>query len=572
MTVIETRPETEAPPIGNAVPPKTLDALVGSSDHKTIGRTWIAGGLVLLTAATVISGLAGFEASDLGGFALVEDGDQFAQLWSLGRVLFLFGGVLPILVGLGTFLVPLQIGAPALAFARGASGAVWTWMVGIGLLIGSYVLNGGPGGGQGDFVVLWATSLGVVALALMWAMTILATTILGARTRGMSLDRVPATTWSFFVFSLFGLLALPLLIAELVIVYVQVRHGFLPLGSRLGLTGVVDSLSLAPTIYWLGIPVLGIAADVIGTHTSRPVRAHRAVLASIGMLGITAFASEFFSFASSRTADFNNELLIIGVAASILPILGVLGLVGDSLRQGTLRMTTALLGSLIAGLVLLLASVTSLLAQAAPVAVFIDEDTPVSFDLDRVLVLNGTTFHDGIRGMVLAATMVAIISALHHWAPKLWGRRLSEPLGLLGVASAAAGGVLWGLGSILAGIDDQAAYPVADLVGGENVEFFNLIAAVGMVLVVVAAVTVTVNALGTALAKGSGKGPDRWTGATLEWATASPPAFGNFERAPVVRSALPLIDGKSDTGCGPAPGDDATAADDDATTDLESSR
>ena len=541
----------------------TLDGLIGSADHKTIGRGWISAGLLFLVAATVITVLAGFEATDFGSFAIVEDGDQFAQVWSLGRELLLFGAIVPILIGLATYLVPLQVGAPAVVFARGAAGAFWTWLLATGLLIGAYLLNGGPGGGRADFVVLWAIALGVMVVSLAWAMITIATTILAARTRGMTLERVPLTTWSFLVFSIVGLLSLPVLIVELVVIYVQVRHGFLPLGSRLGLTGVLESMSLAPIVYWVALPVLGMAVDIIGVHTSQPVRAHRPVMVAIGALGVLVYSADHFGLASVRLIDLNHELLVIAIAASVLPVFAVLVMSANSLRRGKVRITTALVGALISVLVLLLAAAASLLALGEPVALFINDDTSASLSLDNLLVLNGTTFHDGIRGMVLGAVIVAIVAALHHWAPKLWGRRLSETLGMASILAAAGGAVLWGLGAILAGIDDQAAYPVATLVGGGNVELYNMIAAIGMVLVAIAAIALTVNVLGAAFGSNSNDG-DGWSGTTLEWATSSPPPFGNFDSPPVVRSATPLLDGPLAQGdavdaAGESPGQAGTA-------------
>lgn len=567
MALTETRPETTVGPDGEATSPATLDGLIGSSDHKTIGRAWIALGLIVAVGAAVITAIAGFEATSLADYAIVEDGEEFTQVWSLGRELLLLGGIVPILIGLATYLTPLQIGAPAMAFPRGAAGAFWTWLLGVALLVASYLLNGGPGGGQSDFVVLWAVSLGMILAALVWAMVVIATTILGARTQGMLLERVPHTTWSFLVFSLIGLLALPIMMAELVVVYVQVRHGFLPLGARDGLTGVLDGLSLAPGLYWVGIPLLGMAVDMIGVHTEAPVRSHRAVMAAIGLFGILAYGMDYFAMASLRALDFNHELLALTLALGVLPVLAVLGLAGSSLRGGKLNLNPPLVGSLVAGLLLLLATAVSLLGLAEPVALFLAEDLDVGIDLDRLLVLNGTTFHDGVRGIVMGAAVVIVIAALHHWATKIWGRRAAQPLGFLAILAAAGGAVLWGAGGILSGVDDQAAYPVSTLVGGENVEAFNVLAWLGMLLVLVGALVGLISVAGAIVGSGSPK-PDPWTGTTLEWLAASPPSAGNFRSPPVVASAFPLEDMAREAEAGsPAADtsgdpDDSTASDD----------
>lgn len=542
MALTETRPETDASPVPAAAQSTTLDGLIGSADHKTVGRMWIGAGLVFLIAGLVVSVIAALEASDLGGFAIVDDADQFTQIWSLGRELLLFGAIVPILVGLGTYLVPLQIGAPAIAFARGAAGAFWTWLIATGLLVVAIVLNGGPGGGRVDFIVLWAVASAVMLAALAWAMVTLATTILGARTGGMTLERAPQTTWSFLVFSLVGLLSLPILIAELVLVYVRVRHGFVPIGTRQSLTGVMDSPNLVPALYWLAVPVLGMAVDIIGVHTGRAMRSHKAIMTAIGALGILGYSADFFSFASVRPLQMDHALLVISIAAAALPTLAVLGLAGDSIRNGAPRMGASLIGALVAGLLFLLATVVSLLGLIEPVALFIENDTSASIALDRLLILNGTTFHDGVRGLIIGATIVLFIAAFTHWSTKIWGRQMKEPLSLLAVLLAAVGAIVWALGAVLAGVDDQPAYPTSTLGGGENVEFFNLIAMIGIAVLTVGVVIAALNVAQAAL----GRGPttaDPWTGSTLEWATSSPPAFGNFDNAPLVRSATPLAGG-----------------------------
>jgi len=547
MALTESRTPTEARAAG-APETATLDGLVGSADHKTLGRFWIAGGLLFLLGSLVVSAAAGLEAIDLGGFTVASDADQFAQIWSLGREVLLFGGLLPILVGLATYLAPLQIGAPAIAFARGAAGAFWAWLIGTVLLVVSYIFNGGPGGGRADFVVLWTVSLGLVILALLWAMVIVATTVLGARTVGMTLDRVPFASWSFLVFCLYGILTLPLVVADLVLTYVRVRHGFVPLDARQSLVGVTNLFTYAPTLFWLAIPALGMAADAIGVHTGRPVMLRKPIMAAIGALSVTSYGAVYFSFGSVRPVDFNNFMLVADIAATVVPILAVLGLAGESIRRGTPRMNVAFIGSMLGGLLFLLTAVAALLGLFEPVQLWLIDKADTGSP-DKLLVLNGTAFHDGLRGIAVGATVVAITGALHHWAPKFWGRRMTEALGFGAVLAAAGGGVLWGLGGILAGVDNQPAYPVSSLAGGDNVELYNLIALVGIAAVAAGALLTALNAAQAAVGRNTAAaGGTAWSGLTLEWATSSPPSPGNFDQPPVVRSATPLADAVPDSG------------------------
>ena len=60
--------------------------------------------------------------------------------------MFLFA--IPVLIGLATYVTPLQVGANTVAFPRAAAAAFWGWLVGSGMLIAAYAINGGPDGGS----------------------------------------------------------------------------------------------------------------------------------------------------------------------------------------------------------------------------------------------------------------------------------------------------------------------------------------------------------------------------------------------------------------------------------------
>lgn len=569
MALTETRPETNEAPVIETRSPSSVEGLLGSGDHKTIGRLFIGGGALGLAGALVVGIVAVFYANNLDDLAS-GDTDLLPQIWSLSRDLALFGGLVPLLVGLAVYIVPLQIGAPSLAFPRGASAAFWSWALGSGLLILAYVFNGGPGGGRRDFVVLWAASLAMMVGALLWALVCLAATILGARTVGMSLDRAPQTTWSFLVFALVGLFSLPVLMAELLMAFVRIRYFHLPISESAQLTSVADGVNLAPSIYWLGIPVLGISADIIAAHTGQPLRMHRAIMVAIGLFGLLSFGADVVGLASLRAVDFNNGFLVVGLAAAILPVLGTLALSGDSIRTGSLVPRVPLVGALLSGLLLLLATATSLLGLIEPVAGWIDDVFDQNL-LENTLVLNGTRFHEAIRALVIGAALVGSIAALHHWSAKIWGRRMAEPVGFLALLAAAGGSVILAIGELAAGIDDQPWLPAR--AGDDYSSGLATISLIGAVVLAAGAVILLGNVLMTVVStsgKPAGSSAPPWSGATLEWATASPPPVGNFPAPPIVTSASPLADGElqyaviGDTDSPDDAGDGASAKEDES--------
>lgn len=542
MALTETRTVKEDAPAGATAQAATFDAVIGTGDHKTIGRVFIGSGVLFLLGSLVVAVVGVFMANNFDG---LDDGavDTLPQVWSLGRDLTLFGGVVPILMGLAVYLVPLQVGAPSLAFARGAAASLWTWLLGTGLLIVAYIFNGGPGGGRRDFVVLWAFSLAMMVGALVWTMICITTTILGARTKGMTLERVPVTSWGFFVFSLVGIFSLPILMGELLLSYLRIRYLHLPIEESAQLTGVMDGFSLAPALYWVGIPVLAMAAEMIAVHTDRPLAFHKPIMMALGLFGILTFGADVVGLASVRGVDFNNALLTVGLFAVIVPILATLALAGDSIRFGAVTVRTALVGALVSGLLLLLAAVVSLLATIEPIMGFLDEIGVAGIDMTNTLILNGTRFHEGVRALVVGAAVVSIIAAVHHWGVKIWGRRLAESLGSLSVAAAAAGSIIWAIGEIAAGYDDQPWLPARSTDG--FAEIFGVISLVGVAVLAVG-VAVLALSMATSLLGGkvSGSAPNAWVGSTLEWATPNPPPVGNFPAPPIVQSASPLADGE----------------------------
>ena len=549
MALTETRPDTDEPALTSvsAEPASPVDGILGTGDHKTIGRLWIGFGLLSLAGGLVFALLAAVELVDLSSFGIAEDADQLTQLWSLGRDMLLFGGIVPLLVGLATYIVPLQVGASSIAFARGAAAAFWTWFVATDILVLAYIMNGGPAGGRTDFVLLWTLALGVMVASILWALICVATTVLGARAAGMTLDRVPYSTWSFFVFAVGSLLALPVMLAELTLAYLDVKYGFLPTkADRTLLVAIADSVYLTPAIYWLAVPTLGMALDVIGVHTGRPVRQHRMLLAMLSFYGFVAYGADMLSFAwRGRPIDYDNALLLLAILAAVLPVLVILSAGGDSVAKGKPSGSTPLMAVLLAGLLLLLASVAALLGLVDPYLGFIESLS--GEEIDYSLDLFGTSFHEGVRALVLGGVILGLIGAIHHWAHKIWGRSLDGRVGFVTVLVAAAGSVMWGTTKIVAGFLDQPRLPLQASDPENGVEFLNFIGAAGIGLLVLAGVLLLLNAVAAMLGR-AGSAAEPWRGVTLEWATTSPPSYSNFTQVPVVTSATPLADLIDDEG------------------------
>jgi heme/copper-type cytochrome/quinol oxidase subunit 1 len=145
-----------------------------------------------------------------------------------------------------------------------------------------------------------------------------------------------------------------------------------------------------------------------------------------------------------------------------------------------------------------------------------------------------------IHYVLFGGTVFALFSAVYYWFPKITGRLLDEALGrwhfwLVVVGFNTTFFVQHVLG--LLGMP-RRVYTYPDLPGWGTL---NLISTVGAGILTFGIMVFCCNLL-VSLFFGAAAGDDPWNAWTLEWAATSPPAPGNFERVPPVRSRRPLWD------------------------------
>jgi cytochrome c oxidase subunit 1 len=513
---------TEAPPAAPAetapevpVEPRGVVAVLGTGSHLTIGRLWLAGAAVFLLLTVVAGVLLGIERITLDELEVLGN-DGAAQFFSLYRVGITFLVVLPLFLGLATAVVPLQVGTPTVAFPRAAAAAFWTWLAGSILLLVAYGIDGGPGGADPDAVALWILALGLVVAALLVGTVCVVTTIVALRTPEMTLLQVPPFSWSMVVAGVLWLLSLPPLLAGLLLAYLDLQHGQLLFGADgalIGEGGMLNWVFAQPQVYVMAIPVLGVLAEIVPVCTGTVQRVRGAVWAGIAAFGALAFG------AWAQTAydpELVEEALYIGVAfAILLPVLVVVGGMGDCAQRGTLTVRPPLV---VAGLstLLLLGAVTG-----GAVAVI----TPLD--------LLGTTWEVGHLNLVFTASLVSAAAALAWWSPRLFGRPVPRAASVGSALVIAAGGATLAVAEGIAGLLDQPAYSFVLFDPRDAVEPLNTVAAVGAIVLALGAAVLVLGLARVGLSRGDdGDGDDPWGGQTLEWSTGP---------VPVVTSATPLV-------------------------------
>ncbi len=352
----------------------------------------------------------------------------------------------------------------------------------------------------------------------------------------MTMIRVPAFTWSILAVSTGILLSAPVFAAGLLLLYLDQHfgggvfapaqvHGNLLWQHTLWLYG-------RPDVYLVIVPALGALTDVVATHARRPLLQPAAAKAFIFLALILCFGI--------LAADGSIEKAVLIPTPTVLTLLiaapvGLLVL----LWLGTIR-PRQLHGHLslayVAGFVLLL------------VAGAVNGAIAPSQHLHGGLTGAGSAWTVGqVHALLFGAPTLAAFAAITHWAPKIYGKGLNLVLGALQFVCLFVGFLVMAFGQWLAGYDG-APWHVSSYVGSRASSWATYagLSSAGGVLVALGLLLFAGNAAITWARAGqlpeASRQADPYGGATLEWATSSPPPEDNFDTLPEIRSDAPLAD------------------------------
>jgi heme/copper-type cytochrome/quinol oxidase subunit 1 len=521
------------------------------TDHKYIGSLFVAAALVFLLVGAVLAAI--MRAQLTTADASVVGAHTYDQLFTMHGTFSVFLFLLPVWLGLGSAIVPLQVGASRIAFPRVHAMSFWLFLIGAAMVAAAPAASdvfsgwtlsspipdklGFPGNGP-DFLIL---GLGLVCVAAVLVAVNLIVTILQLRAPGLSLRRVPVFAWSMMVSSAVMILALPVLVGAFVMLFVDRHYGASLFSGYTGGRG--GNPLIWPRLFWFGaypllwallIPALGAVTQIVATFCRRPLFSHDRAAAALGAVGVLSFAgwgSEVTTLHHARPMFILGALAVLApVALLVLNWLATLRVAGKetpdrrALRRGFGEppMVWAL------GLLPVLG-----LGLAASVVSALDA---------------GRSAHTNYwqagqqHALFFGAATIGAVAALTFWAPKLWGRQLSAALGRLEALAVIGGTLLMVLGMLVLGAQDMALH-LPSYTSDDGWGVGNLAVTVGGAIMGLGLLLLVLDLLvSVVLRRGDVAGPDPWAGHTLEWATPSPPPIHNFDALPEIRSATPLLD------------------------------
>ncbi len=526
---------------------------VFSQDAKVIaiqyGGTAVAIGLVGLVLSWLMRLQLGFPDT----FAFIDATDYYQFITVHGMIMVIYLLTALFLGGFGNYLIPLMVGARDMVFPYLNMVSYWVYLCAVLILVASFFVEGGPTGagwtlyppqsitegtpGSEGGIILMLVSLALFIIGFTMGGLNYVVTVLQARTRGMTLMRLPLTVWGIFVATILALLAFPALFVGCIMMTLDKLLGtsfFMPemisLGQQLEYDGGSPILFQHlfwffghPEVYIVALPAFGIVSDLLAVHARKNIFGYRMMVWAIVIIGALSFVvwahhmyvsgmHPYFGFFFATTT------LIIAVPTALKVYNWVL-----TLWHGDIHLTLPMLFSLAFLVTFINGGITGLFLGNVTV------DVPLS---DTMFVV--AHFH-----MVMGiAPLMVVFGAIYHWYPKITGRMLHEGMGKFHFWVTFLGAYtiflplhyigLQGVPRRYFEFGDTAFIP-------DSVTTLNAFVTVVTLTVGFAQIVFFYN-MWRSYKHGKVAGDNPWGATTLEWQTAeTPPGHGNFgEELPLV--------------------------------------
>jgi cytochrome c oxidase subunit 1/cytochrome c oxidase subunit I+III len=513
---------------------------IASTDHKQLG-------IMYLWLALFFFVIGGLEAMAIRAQLALPDNDLISpelynQIFTMHGTTMIFLVLMPAMIGLATYLVPLMIGANEMAFPRLNAFSFWMTCLGGMLLYFSFFAGGAPDAGWFNYAPLsesnYSPTKGVdyflVGLILTGIGSIGAglnfiTTILTLRSPDIKLTMLPLFVWMILVNGFLMLAAFPLLNAGLFMMLIDRQfdaHFFIP--STGGSAILWQHFFWAfghPEVYILALPAFGIISEVIPVFSRKPIYGYKFVASSsvaIALLSYSVWAHHMFTVGLSNAINgfFAISSMLIGIPTG----LKVINWIG-TLHKGSITLSIPMLFA-IAFLVDFTFGGLSGISFAI---------VPIDWQLTDTYYLVAHLHY-----VFLGGSLFGIFAGIYYWFPKISGRMLSTSLGKWHFWLFVLGfNLTFFLQHILGIIGmPRRIYTYPDL---PYWKVLNIFSSIGAVFMFIGMAIFFWNIYKT-LKKPRTVVANPWDAWTLEWSTPSPPELKNFDKIPQVHSRRPLWD------------------------------
>ena len=520
---------------------RTVISWVTSTDHKTIGYMYLITAFLWFCFGGVLALLIRAELFE-PGLQIVASKEQYNQLFTMHGTIMLLLFATPLFAGFANVIMPLQIGAPDVAFPRLNMFAYWLYLFG-GLIAASGFLTPQGAASFGWFAyaplssAVYSPGLGgdlwVFGLALAGFGTILGavnfiTTVVTMRAPGMTMFRMPVFTWGVLITSLLVLMAFPPLTSALFALGADRRLGaqvFNPENGGAILWQHLFWFFGHPEVYIIALPFFGMVAEILPVFSRKPLFGYKGLVyatISIAALSVTVWAHHMYVTGAVLLPFFSLMTMLIAVPTGV-KFFNWIG----TMWGGKLTFETPMLWTFGFLVTFLFGGLTGVILSSPAM------DFQIS---DTYFVV--AHFHYVVFGTVV----FMMFAGFYFWWPKFTGRMLNERLGKIHFWTLFVGFHTTFLIQHWLGVKGMPRR-YADYSPEDGFTLMNQVSTIGSVILAASTLVFLWNVYTTSRNAPKVTVDDPWGyGASLEWATSCPPPRHNFTSLPRIRSERPAFD------------------------------
>ncbi|MBU3650886.1 MAG: cytochrome c oxidase subunit I, partial [Limnohabitans sp.] len=284
---------------------------VYATNHKDIGTLYLLFAFTMFLFGGVLA--LGIRAELFQPGLQVVNPELFNQLTTMHGLIMVFGAIMPAFVGFANWMIPLQIGASDMAFARMNNFSFWLMIPAAVMLAGSFFMPGGaPAAGWTLYAPLTlqmgpSMDAGIFAMHILGASSIMGSiniivTILNMRAPGMTLMKMPMFVWTWLITAYLLIAVMPVLAGAITMTLTDRHFGttfFNPAGGG-------DPIMYQhifwffghPEVYIMILPAFGIVSHIVPAFARKKLFGYASMVyatASIAILSFIVWAHHMYA-------------------------------------------------------------------------------------------------------------------------------------------------------------------------------------------------------------------------------------------------------------------------------------
>jgi len=519
---------SDAPNINYLIATRGIKNWIVTLDHKRIGMMYLFGILGALLLGGFFALLVRTELFLPG--ETISGPDVYNRFFTLHGAVMVFLVIIPgIPAALGNMVLPIQLGAPDVAFPRLNLASFYLWCAGaicmLVSIVGGAIDTGWTFytpyslGGDPNAVLPAVGGAFLLGFSSIFTGLNFLVTIHKFRPQGMGWFQMPLNLWALYATALMQVLATPVLGITLLLLFVENALHIGIFDPTLGGDPVLFQhffwFYSHPAVYIMIVPGMGVISELMTTFSRKPIFGYRFIpysSVSLALLSFLVWGHHMFVSGQSRLANLVFSALTFTVA--IPSAIKVFNWVA-TLYKGDIRLQTPMVYALSFLILFTIGGLTGLFLAVLASDVHLH---------DTYFVV--AHFHYVMMG----STLVAFLGGLHYWWPKLTAKMYPERLGQLCAVGVFVGFNLTFLPQFVMG---SRGMPRRYWDYDPEFTLYHQLSTVGAYILGLSMFTVVVYLMASLkIGKKAPKNP--WGGTTLEWEAPTPPTTFNFTSPPVI--------------------------------------